>query len=63
MSIPRVVTISLLLTLPTMLSASPSIEVGQPFPEIHLPNMETGELEALSKYRGKRLLLIHFASW
>jgi peroxiredoxin len=46
-----------------MLSASPSIEVGQPFPEIHLPNMETGELEALSKYRGKRLLLIHFASW
>ena len=59
----RFIAATYMLTLPAMLTATPSIEIGQPFPQIHLPDMRTGELESLAKYRGKRVLLIHFASW
>ena len=37
--------------------------VGQPHPDFVLPNIETGEPVSLSQYRGKKVLLIHFASW
>lgn len=39
------------------------IQVGQPHPEFVLPNIETGEPVSLSQFRGKKVLLIHFASW
>ncbi len=36
---------------------------GQPFPDIVLPDLETGEPTSLSRYRGERVVLHVFASW
>ena len=36
--------------------------VGQPHPDFILPSID-GEKIQLSKYRGKKVLLLHFASW
>ncbi len=54
----------------TALLASPAIgaesyrpKVGEPCPNFVLPNIETGEAVSLSDYRGRKVLLIHFASW
>ena len=38
-------------------------EVGRPHPEIVLPRIDDGESVSLSGFRGKKVLLIHFASW
>jgi hypothetical protein len=38
-------------------------EVGKPHPEIVLPRIDNGESVSLAAYRGKKVLLIHFASW
>ena len=38
-------------------------KVGQLHPDFVLPNIETGEPVSLSQHRGKKVLLIHFASW
>ena len=38
-------------------------EVGQPHPDIVLPRIDNGRSVSLSDYRGKKVLLIHFASW
>ena len=38
-------------------------KVGELHPEIVLPNIENQESVALSSFRGKKVLLIHFASW
>ena len=38
-------------------------EVGRPHPEIVLPRIDNGESVSLSDFRGKKVLLIHFASW
>lgn len=38
-------------------------EVGQPHPEIVLPRIDDRQSVSLTDYRGKKLLLIHFASW
>jgi len=38
-------------------------QVGQPHADFVLPNIENGEHVWLSQYRGKKILLIHFASW
>ena len=37
-------------------------EVGQQYPDILLPDLDGG-YGKLSDYRGKKVLLIHFASW
>lgn len=37
--------------------------VGQPHPEIFLPTIDGGRPVALSEFRGKKVLLIQFASW
>ena len=37
--------------------------VGQQHPDFTLPSIATGKPVTLSQYRGKKVLLIHFASW
>lgn len=39
------------------------IEVGQPFPELVLPDLETGKPTSLARFRGRPLALHVFASW
>lgn len=36
---------------------------GQLFPDLALPSLETGKLERISKYRGRKTLLLVYASW
>ena len=38
-------------------------QIGRPHPDFELPNIETGEKVSLTQFRGKQLLLLHFASW
>jgi hypothetical protein len=38
-------------------------KVGQRHPNFTLPDIRTGKPVALSDFRGKKVLLIHFASW
>ncbi len=38
-------------------------QVGQPHADFELPNIESGEKVSLAQFRGKKLLLLHFASW
>jgi hypothetical protein len=40
-----------------------SPRVGQPHPEFTLPSIVDGRPVSLSQFRGKKTLLIHFASW
>ena len=37
--------------------------VGQPHPDFTLPRIGTREPFSLSQFRGKKVLLIQFASW
>ena len=37
--------------------------VGQPHAEFTLPAIDDGRPVSLSDFRGKKVLLIHFASW
>jgi peroxiredoxin len=36
---------------------------GQPHPDFTLPAIDDGRKIALSQFRGKKVVLIHFASW
>jgi hypothetical protein len=38
-------------------------KVGEPHPDFVLPHIDTGQPVALSQLRGKKVILIHFASW
>lgn len=38
-------------------------QVGEKHPDFTLPNTADGKPVSLSDYRGKKVLLIHFASW
>lgn len=38
------------------------MDVGQRYPDILLPDLDGG-FGKLSDYRGRKVLLIHFASW
>lgn len=40
-----------------------SPRVGQPHPDFTLPSLADGEPVSLSQFRGRKVLLIHFASW
>lgn len=44
-------------------SADYSPKVGEPHVDFVLPNIETREPVSLAQYRGKKVLLVHFASW
>jgi peroxiredoxin len=35
---------------------------GEMYPDFALPSLD-GDVKRLSDYRGKRILLLHFASW
>jgi hypothetical protein len=37
--------------------------VGQPHPDFILPSIEDRSAVRLSDFRGKKVLLVHFASW
>lgn len=37
--------------------------VGKPHPDFLLPEIATGRPMSLSQFRGKKVLLVHFASW
>jgi len=51
-------------TAPCYARAAPRIGtgVGQMYPDFYLPTLD-GRRGRLSDYRGKKVLLIHFASW
>ena len=38
-------------------------QVGRPHPEVTLPSLAGGAPVSLSQFRGRKVLLIHFASW
>ena len=44
-------------------AAQTSWQVGQPLPHVHLPTIDGKEEMDLSSFRGKKLLLVEFASW
>ncbi len=37
--------------------------VGESHPDFALPRIDNGEAVRLSEFRGRRVLLVHFASW
>ena len=43
--------------------AAPPIEVGQPFPDLVLPALDDGRPLSIADFRGKKVLLLVFASW
>ena len=45
------------------LAAAPAAKAGQRHVEFTLPDIETGKPVSLSDFRGKKVLLIQFASW
>ena len=58
----------LALTLATVLASAARADgynpkVGQRHPDFTLPDIQTGKPVSLSDYRGKKVLLIQFASW
>jgi hypothetical protein len=44
-------------------AANYSPQVGQLHPDFTLPNIADNKPVSLSQYRGRKVLLIHFASW
>jgi peroxiredoxin len=46
----------------TGLTAAPP-KVGERHPDFTLPNIDTGKPQKLSDFRGKKVLLVQFASW
>ena len=60
-----------LLTLLAVLAATPAFAqdtpykptVGKLHPDFELPNIETSKPVSLKDYRGKKVVLFHFASW
>jgi hypothetical protein len=47
----------------TVLAQDYAPKVGEPHPEFTLPDIQTGKPVALADFRGKKVLLIQFASW
>lgn len=43
--------------------APPVIEVGRPFPALHLPDATDGRPRSIADFRGRKVLLHVFASW
>ena len=53
-----------LTTSPALAGDKPAIgtNVGEMYPDFRLPSLDGG-FKRLSDYRGKKVLLLHFASW
>ncbi|MCH8804596.1 MAG: redoxin domain-containing protein [Planctomycetes bacterium] len=53
-----------LATSPALAGDKPAIgtSVGEMYPDFRLPSLDGG-FKRLSDYRGKKVLLLHFASW
>ena len=47
----------------TALANGPAAVTGQRHPEFTLADIASGKPVSLSDFRGKKVLLIHFASW
>ena len=47
----------------SLLRPSYEPEVGKPHPDVILQTIEHDRAISLSQFRGKKVLLIHFASW
>ena len=43
--------------------AAPPLEVGQPFPDLVLPALDDGRPLSIGDLRGKKVVLLVFASW
>jgi hypothetical protein len=57
-------TFSVFLTAPVSALGGPyAPKIGQRHPDITLADIATGQPVSLSDFRGKKVLLIHFASW
>ncbi len=56
-------TLLVLTLVPPLPAQRYSPSVGQLHPEFTLPDIRTGKPISLSAYRGKKVLLIQFASW
>ena len=41
----------------------PTLEIGQPFPDIGFPSMEDGNGMSIADFRGQKVILQVFASW
>ena len=54
---------SALLVLGQNVNAQYPYEIGQVHPDFVFPDIETGDEHQLSDFRGKKLILINFASW
>ncbi len=48
---------------PAISSESYAPRVGHRHPDLTLPNIANRQPVSLSQFRGKKVLLIHFASW
>jgi len=45
------------------LAAGPSLKEGTAFPDLRLPALHGGRLSSVSAFRGRKLLVLVFASW
>lgn len=60
----RSITLSLLLAaLSSSAFAQGRVRIGEPHPDFLLPRIDDRKAVSLSDFRGKKVLLIHFASW
>ena len=50
-------------SVPAVTAAPYEPKVGQRHPDFALPEIRTGKQVSLSDFRGKKVLLIQFASW
>jgi len=48
---------------PAAASGLGAIEMNRPFPDLVLPDLETGEPTSIARFRGERVVLQVFASW
>jgi peroxiredoxin len=54
---------TLLALLMTTASLAAPPKAGERHPDFTLPDIETGRAKSLSDFRGKKVLLVQFASW
>ena len=48
---------------PALAASLGAIEMDRPFPDILLPDLETGQPSSLAVFKGERVVLHVFASW
>ncbi len=60
--LPRTLLVSMLLSSAAAAQGMP-YKVGERLPELRLPTIDGKETIDLVQFRGKRILLIEFASW